>query len=890
MPQSWLPSRSSSCCSATSSSFISGTDCSSCPPDSTNLVADGPGALKSGHHQERRHRHHRHNPPLHCSGDRHVAHGCAVNDPFTTAPRRVQTSEHTRFTSILASGGRCGDSAESGAAPAGPRGRVDGGSSRIQDVAWWRSSTVAANITIGAVSPASCDVHPYYALPSPTSPLPHQQRGADFYRGCRDVAAAQRYSTPSPLLTTASGTLIASPTPLPPTHPRRSSSAQSRASNTVSTHTSGGTTHTSGGTTHTSKSLFASKGGGGNRGLARHAETDGGVPLQPSCSACCVARPTRCKTLRRSFSFTSGVPSATTPGYEALPLSLHRAASPLSSVNAATGALRTLLTGERQHERTASLASSVHSASSSVRPSVPLPPSHVGLASNMMAAMWVDLPLSQTGSRCATPLNNNGDAYPPPRRRRTTPRRCSGPPSPGTSTLAASVASSFDGGGYMSSVAGGASGSTRRTLVTVGTQTESDAGTAKGGGTPPSLSRRLYSRSLSGSYATDVSGGRHYSDAAHQYNFDCPLESEGVAAITATSVSSTSAEVSPRSLLASAAEMHLDNVVDHAALGAEAVGRVQQHIAVGDVVATAPHAPESLPTEATTKADDPSEGGSPSNAPAKPPGTTYVYQTLRVDAPPLRGGTKMAAVSVSAPGSSAAEMWSPERALMFPTTSSLPTLHVPLQTGSVLAASLQPQEGVLPAVGIPSPTPKASSSAEVAGESSLTTGGGEGYHGAVKGMTSVDCGATASLAKDGGPSAPQPVATSASDDVWRLRAELAEMRLQYEHVVQQLRHMQERSVAAGSANSSIAVAALEAGHPTAKEAVLSTTSTSLPAGSASSCLSSVFIPNHSGIAESPAVDSASFVSSSSEGNATDAATTLDHVREALQRTRKRTTH
>ncbi|TPP49684.1 hypothetical protein CGC21_18165 [Leishmania donovani] len=879
MPPSWLPSRSSSCSSATSSSFISASDCSSRSSGNADLAADGARAPESGHNhhlrQEHRHRrHHRHNPPRHCSDDRHVTHGEIDRRSGTTAARRVQTSEHTRFTSVLAGGRRFGDSDGPGAAPAVSCGRidgnVDGGSPRTQDVAWWRSCAAAAKATVGTVPTATCDVHPYCCAPqNPQLSLQRQQPAAGVDPACRDLAATpqaaatQRLSTISPFMATVSGTLIASPTPLPPPHPRRSSSAQNLDSNVLITHTTGGVPRSS-------KSLFKGKGSGGSGGLLALTTMDGSVQLQPSRSVGCATRHVQCGTLRRSFSFTSGVPPVSASGYEAPPFSASRAASPITAANAAIGAPRTSLTGERPHERTASIASSVHSASSSVRPSVPLPPSHVGIASNMMAAVWVDLPLSQSGSRSATPLNNS-DAYAPPRRRRTTPRRCSGPPSPATSTLAASVASSFDGAGYMSSATGGAPVSARRLLVTVSTQTDNDPTTAEVCTTPVSLPRRLYCNSSSNSpYAAKVGGGERCGDAAHQYNLNGPFESEGAALTTAASVSSTSAEVSPRSLLASVVEIRLDDHAAQTALDGDAARRVRQNTAGDDMPAAPPSAPTSLSIDVTTKVDNLSEGDRPSSASAEPPGAIYAYETLRVDMDSTAG------------------------ALAPPATFPLPTSLV-TQSRSVVSPALSRSEaGAPPAGGIPPPTTTAVISDEAGAHSTLKAAGEEGRRGAERGTTSVDFGATASLEEAGDSSDPQPLAPSRNDEVRRLRAELAEMRHQYAQVVQQLRQMQESAVAAGpavgSTQPSHAAAALNAGHRAATEAVLITTSPSLPAASPPSSLRTVAIRNRSGAPENPLVESASSVSSNSDDSGEDATTTLDRVRAALQRARQRATN
>ncbi|CAG9570521.1 hypothetical protein LMJF_12_1210 [Leishmania major strain Friedlin] len=901
MPPSWLPSRSSSCSSATSSSVICASDCSSCSSGNADLVADGASSPESGHshhlhqgHRHRHRRHHRQNSSRHCSDDRHVTHGEVDRRVGTTASRRVQTSEHTRFTSVLAGGRRGSDRDGPGAATAVSCGRidgdVDGGSSCTQDVAWWRSFAAAAKVT-GAVSTATCDVHPYCCAPhSPQFPLQRQQHAAGVDPACRDVAttpqaaATQRLSIISPFVATVSGTLFASPTPLPPPHPRRSSSARIVTSNAFITHITGGVPRSS-------ESLFTGKGSGG-----RFASTamDGSVQMHPSRSVGCVARHAQCGTLRRSFSFTSGVPPVSASSYEVPPFSTSRAASPIAAANAAIGAPRTSLTGERQHERTASVASSVYSASSSARPSVPLPPSHVGIASNMMAAVWVDLPLSQSGSRSATPLNSS-DAYAPPRRRRTTPRRCSRPQSPATSTLAASGASSLDGAGYMSSATGGAPISARRLLVTVSTQTDNDRITVEGCTTPVSLPRHLYCKSSSTSpYAAKVGGGEHCGYAAHQYNLNGPFERDGAALTAAASVSSTSAEVSPRSLLASAAEIRLDDHVAQAVLDTDAARCVQQHTTGDDMPAAPPNAPTSLSTDVATKGNHLSEGDSRSSASAEPPGTMYVYQTLCVDVPPLQGGTKAAAAAVNTSAATEAGTDSTAGILAPPATFSLPTSFVTQLRGVVPPALPQSEAGAPPAGGVPQPTTTAAISDEAGAHSTLKAAGGEGRRGAARGTGSVGCGETASVEEAGDAPYPQPLPPSRRDEVWRLRAELAEMRHQYAQVVRQLRQMQESAVAAGPAagsrQSAAAAAALNAGHRVATEAVLITNSPPLPAASPPSSLRSVAIQNRSGAPENPLVESASSVSSNSDNSGDAATVTLDRVRAALQRARERATN
>ncbi|CBZ24685.1 hypothetical protein, unknown function [Leishmania mexicana MHOM/GT/2001/U1103] len=891
MPPSWLPSRSSSCSSATSSSFISASDCSSCSSGNAGLVADGTSTPESGHnhhlHQERPH--HRHHPPRHCSDDRHVTDGDIDRRVGAPASRRVQTSEHTRFTSVLAGGRRCGDSDALGAAPAVSCGRIDGdfdgGSSRTQDVSWWRSCGAAAKATVGAVPAGTCDMHPYCCAPhSPQSPLQRRQRTAGVDPTCRDLAT-QRLS---PFVTTLSGTLTASPTPLPPPHPRRSSSAQRLSSNAPMRHTPGGVPRSS-------KPLFANKGSGSSDasgGLSAPTAMDGSVPRQPSRSVGCVARQARCGTLRRSFSFTSGVPPVSASYYEVPSFSASRAASPVAAANSAIGVPRTLLSGERHHERTASITSSVHSASSSVRPSVPLPPSHVGIPSNMMAAMWVDLPLSQSGSRSATPLNSS-DAYAPPRRRRTTPRRRSGPPSPATSTLAASVASSLDGAGYMSSATGGAPASARRLLVTVSTQTDNDSATVEGCKAPVSLTRRLYWKSSNSPYVAKVGSGERCGGTAHQYNLNDPFESEGAALTMVASVSSTSAEVSPRSLLASVAEIRPDDHAVQAVLDADAARRVHQHIAGDAMRGAAPSAPTSLSADVATKVDHVSEGNSLSSASAEPPGAMYVYETSRVDVPPRQGGAKAAAVAVNTSAPTEVGKNSPAGALTPLTTFPLPTSLVTQPRSFVPAAPPQSQAGAPSAGGVPPPTTTAVISDEAGAHSPLKTAG-EGRCGAGRGPTSVDCRATEPLEEADNPSDPQPLTPSPSDEVWRLRAELAQMRHQYEQVVQQLRQMQDSVTAAGPAagsrKPSPTAAALNAGHQAAMEAVLVTTSPSLPAASLPSSSCPVAMQNRSGTPENPVEESASSVSSNSDGSAEDATATLEHVRAALQRARRRATN
>ncbi|KAG5483656.1 hypothetical protein CUR178_08323 [Leishmania enriettii] len=875
-------SSSSSRSSAEFSSFTSASESFSCSSGSAGVAVDGTGAPTSGHRHHRRgecrHRDHRHNLPRDCPEDGHAVRDNANVDVFASASPRVQTSEHTRFTTVLAGGKRRDGSAGPHRVPAASCGRADvnagGDSSHTQELAWWRSSAAAANTTIGAAPTATGEVHPYYCAPNiSASPSVPQQCTADVDPAFRDVmpaphtAAAQQHSATSPLLRTASGTSIASPTPLPPTHPRRSSSLQSCASKVFSMHTAGGVARFS-------QPLFASKhsnngGASASAGFLSPVPTDGSVHMQSSRSTGCVTRPIQLRTLRRSFSFTSGLLPVPASSYEMFPCYAHRASSPITGANAAIGAPRAWFHGERHHERTASIASSVHSASSSARPSVPLPPSHVGAASNMMAAVWVDVPLSQSGSRCATPMNSNGDAYPPPRRRRTTPRRRSGPPSPATSTLAASVASSLDGGG--------APFSAPRLLVTASTQTDSNAAVAEGGATPTGLPRRLYTESTSGSpCATVVGGGGYSGDAAHQYNLNYSFESEGAAVAAAASVSSTSAEVSPRSLLASAADMRLDGDSTQLLLDGEAAWRGQQRTTVNNSAAKAPSSPASLSAEGAARISDAVGGDSPSSpAPADPTGASDAHQTLRVDALSPQEGAKAVTATVGAPGPTAAEMSAPCGVCISPIT----FCFTPL---------VPPQEGIAPTPSRPSeadappPTATAGASTEAAAQNLRATAGEEQRSGAVGDTICVDCAITAPVGDSATP--------SWSDEVWLLRAELAKMRLQYERVVQQLRQLQETAAttggATGIAHPSNAVGAGQ--RPTA-EVVLSATSPSLPAGSTSSPSRSASIRNHSSAPEGPLVNSTSPVSSNSEDGGADATATLDHVRAALLRTRQRAT-
>ncbi|KAG5510268.1 hypothetical protein GH5_08377 [Leishmania sp. Ghana 2012 LV757] len=882
------PSSSSSRSSAAFSSFTSASDSFSCSSGSADVTVDGSGAPTSGHQhhrrEERRHRDHRRNLPRDCPDDGQAVRDNANVDVFASASPRVQTSEHTRFTTVLVGGKRRDGSAGPHTVPAASCGRVDGDaggdSSPTQELAWWRSSAVAANTMIGAAPTATGEVHPYYCAPNiSASPSVPQHCTADVDPAFRDVmpaphaAAAQRHSATSPLLSTASATSIASPTPLPPTHPRRSSSLQSCASKVFSMHTAGGVARFS-------QPLFAgkhSRNGGASAGFSSPVPADGSVQMQSSRSTGCVTRPIQLRTLRRSFSFTSGLLPVPASSYEMFPCYAHRASSPITGANAATGAPRAWLSGERHHERTASIASSVHSASSSARPSVPLPPSHVGAASNMMAAVWVDVPLSQSGSRCATPMNSNGDAYPPPRRRRTTPRRRSGPPSPATSTLAASVASSLDGGGPPFSAP--------RLLVTVSTQTESDPAVVEGGATPTGLPRRLYTESSSGSpCATVVGGGGYSGDAAHQYNLNCSFESEGAAVAAAASVSSTSAEVSPRSLLASAADMRLDGDSNQLLLDGEAAWRGQQRTTVNNSAATAPSAPAPLSAEGAARLSDAVGGDSPSSpAAAEPTGAADAHQTLRVDALSPQEGAKAVAVTVSAPGLTAAEMSAPCGVRISPITLCFTPLAPP-QEGIAPAASRQSQAAA------PPPTATAGASTEAAAQSLRATAGEEQRSGAVGDKICVDCATTAPVGDSAEPSAPQSVTLSRSDEVRLLRAELAEMRLQYERVVQQLRQMQETAIAAGGATGITHPSdAVGAGQRPTAEVVLSATSPSLPAASRSSSSRSASIQNHSSAPEGPLVNSMSPVSSNSEDGGADATATLDHVRAALLRTRQRAT-
>ncbi|GET86831.1 hypothetical protein, unknown function [Leishmania tarentolae] len=904
MPPSRFPSRSSSCSSATSSSLISASDCSSGLSENAGLVTDGAGTARLGQsyylHQVHQHGQH---PQYegHCSDTRHVVHDDTDRSLAASASRRAQTSELTRFTSVLAGGRRCGDSDGHGTALVGTCDPIDGeledSLSRTQDVAWWRRScAAAASVTVGSMPTAVFDVHPYCCSSnSPQSPLQSQERGAGIDSAHRDVAASPHGVAPPassailPCMATPSGTLVASPTPLPPPHPRRSSSAQHIPSKAFSKEATGGAPCSS-------KSHYAnqaSRKGGVSGSFSIPAVLDGSVQLQQSRSTGCSTQQTKYGALCRSFSFTSGVPPMSASIDEVASPSGSRAASPVVTATASLGGPRTSRTGERQHERTASIASSAHSASSSVRPSVPLPPSHVGMASNMMATVWVDLPLSQSGSRSATPLNS-GDPYAQPRRRRTTPRRCSEPPSPATSTLAASVASSLDGAGYMSSATGGAPASAHRLLVTVSTQTDNDPGTMEDCTTPVSLPRRLYAKSFSHSpYAAKASGGERCGGSVHQYNLNSPFGVEGTAVATAASVSSTSAEVSQHSLLGSVADVCLEDCACQAVHDADSPHRAQPSTA-GDVTpAAVPKGSTSLSIDAIRKVDNPGEGESLPKGSAEPPGAVYVYPTLRVDVPPLQRGTKDAAAPVDIFAPTVSTIDAPAFAPTSPGKLPVPTPFVTELSGVVPTPLPESETGASPVGSIPPPTTTRGASDGTEALTSLTSAGGEGKRGGSGGELSAGCGARAPLEEGGGSSDPQTLSPSQSDEVGRLRAELATMRLQYEEVLQQLRQIQESTAATGPAAGSRepppAPAALNVGQGGGREAVLSTTSPSLLTASPSSSSRSGAIQSRCSARENICADTVSFVSSNSDESAEDATTTLDHVRAALQRARQRAT-
>ncbi|KAG5509889.1 hypothetical protein JKF63_07534 [Porcisia hertigi] len=858
--------------SSSSLSSLVVTSLSSRSSSSTLVAASSSGTPQSfqGHH-------HRCNHLSALRGDDHRVTPCDVNNRVsTTASRRVQISEHTRFTSVLAAGGRCVDTA----GPTSPPFccHRDGGTgcepSRSQNFVWWRSS---AKSTMGTAPTEACEMHPYCSSPhSPLSPPPSRHGAADVDVLSRDVAAAppaaatkQRLST-SPLLTTASGVSLGSPTPLPPTHPRRSSSTQSAVAKSFSPHITGG-----GGAALSPQSRLASKGMCSASPLH---QGEGEVCLQRNHSGRSVSltTPTPHQTLRRSFSFTSGVWPSQAPDCEASPYRIHCPLSVTAGAHATPSAPRTFLAGERQHERTVSTCSSVHSVSSLARPSVPLPPSPIGTTSNMMAAVWVDLPLSQPASRCATPLKRNSDTYPPPRRRRTTPRRSSCSPSSVASTLAASIASSLEGCGHMLSTAGGVRINAHRLLVTASTQTDDDTLIKDGGGTPTPLPHCPHANSLSGcSYVTDGGCG----DAAHFLSMGDPLRSEVSALATAASasVSSTSAEVSQRSLLMSIADICLDDSPGDVVLDGQLGRRGSGRVAADRVAATTTtDTPTPLSPEVASKVDNLRKGGRPSHVFAAPQGAVCVCHPASMDMLSLRGGAQTAAViegGVSKPNVAVAAPQ--EKALTSSSTPSLGALLAPKQADS------------LPAVRSP---PLTMTGDAGAGQNLSLAPEDEERRDALEVTLSVSCSAASPSGATDETSAPPSQTHSLNEEVRQLRAELSTMRLHYAEVVQQLRQMQEKFAAAGVTpdltNSSASVRAPGVVQQAKTEEVPSVTPPALPAASPASPLRSVSGQGYIAPLES-LLESPSSASRNSNGSVADAVTTLDHVREALQRTRQR---
>jgi hypothetical protein len=875
---------------------------------------------------------------------------------------RVQTSEHTRFTQVLAAGGR-------GTAEAHPlhRKTCRSGSSPASlmlcsteppQPRWWRrpgemlmtsTPTRATDSARGAipvdsppsqhpyryVSPTDVDDAPLSFSPSPVrKPDDESARGtaappstgsAGASGGTSNTTAAAPMPNPhtqrprssnsgaavSPPLT-AEATPPTASAPLPPTHPRRSASAQQLTSNSPTVYASGGGS----GPIRATPTLFArnSSGcspppffGGDVRPPTPH--NNGSANNTPTCKA----------ALRRASSFTAGMlpPVGSWPGdSEGHPYLVSAATLPPSAgTSAVTSSLHAPRVppplSEKFHERTSSVASSVHSASSSARPSVPLPPPHVGPASNLMAAVWVDLPTSQPGSRCATPINGNGESQQQQqRRRRTTPRRGSEPPSSATSTLAASVASSSDGNGNLllsaTTAATAALASVRLHYVTVGTQTDNVdyivveqppqqsplSAPAKPSEQPPHRSEDVHCLS-----SADSLDGHHTPEKT-----TCVLEEEeeaeaspqrqpfhAAAAIvlptTVASVSSTSAEISPRSLRVST----VDAAFDDATMEKNSASR--SSAALNTAVCRSSGGARQ-PTTAADTTEVPVITASPHTHHANVP----------LPQPPARESC-LASPPVSATATAAGEdgVASPAGVTVSPVTPELPTLQetpsFPLQMDQLTVAPLvttaeerERASAVVQAVptstgsplqcGVhpPPPSPPMPSSVPVEGPHvflsnptamvdasqgvhCLTDHGGE--HNDRQLRPTMDPTAAAAGVST---SSPSSLCTVQAEEVRQLRSELARMRTQYAEVLDQLRLMQLSSTrgAAGAAGTSCdaeAVSAVSRSPPSSSSASssFSTLSTSLK-DAAGSAVSS-----------------------------TNAAATLQHVREALERTRHRAT-
>ncbi|KPI87564.1 hypothetical protein ABL78_3361 [Leptomonas seymouri] len=763
--------------------------------------------------------------------------------------------------------------------------------------------TAGAEARLGGEGVAACAA----AAPTTTRITTTTAAASATSRTCQHIQRSHSASAAVSFPQSAA-TLPTRSTLLPPPHPRRSASAQSRASRSPSGQGSLRNNSKSTGPIRVSQTLFARNSSGccsppfsGADVLPSASHSVGGGNSTPPYQA----------ALHRSSSFTAGVlPPA---GSWAADIEGHPYAFNAATLASTTGAsawplhsARVPLQGERLHERTPSVASSLHSASSSVRPSVPLPPLHVPHEPAMMAAVWVDIPNSQSCSRCATPVNNYGsDTQQHHKHRRTTPRRGSEPPSPATSTLAASIVSSEGIAQAPSSVAVAAAAlaSMRMRYVTVGTQTHlvyddvTDAPTTlegpwRQGG---SNDARTTSPALTvESYSTPEKTVRVVDDEAQQQQQQQQqhpsLQVSSAIALPpmAESVSSTSAEVSPRSFRIGPT----DTVFEASALDANVASKPP-----GSTHAVRTDSGACGGCSAVTEVPAVTVAAAPSRA----------YQQAHRAGEPLslaagrgEGGTVS---PLSVPSKEVAKEAGtgapPAGVIVSPVTPELQTVPCALQLSPNTEGDAAPpieHMRLLPRAVAQTCIPHSSErSAETrrlsqpAGVPCLHPSRQTG----VEGQPEVKH-PSASFAGGGGsdgsgqqqrPSAAARAAPNSSlaqaEEVQRLRSELAHVRTQYAVVLEQLRRMQRAEGAAPAAGPGAAVAQIQRADNADDVSPVSRSPSVFSSSSFDPTLSTSLND------ESAAAAAAAPYTAASSSDA-DAAATLQHVREALERTRRRT--
>ncbi|KPA75674.1 hypothetical protein ABB37_08235 [Leptomonas pyrrhocoris] len=565
-------------------------------------------------------------------------------------------------------------------------------------------------------------------------------------------------------------------------------------------------------------------------------------------------------------------------------------------------------TAGRVHEWTSSLASSVLSATSSARPSVPLPPSHVGPASNLMAAVWVDLPSSQPGSRCATPINASGsDAQQQHRRRRTTPRRGSEPPSPVTSTLAASIASSFEGALYASSSAAAAAlASMRSHYTTVATQTDMMAGVVlewpstpekqqrqqevqaeegqEAHTTSPALSvERRSTPEKMALEADDETPQEEQQQQRQQRRQHHPSQATPAMALppTAASVSSTSAEVSPRSFRASMADPPSDDVAaadTNSASKSSASANVMckscgggrsgaeasafTAAAAATVMEPSHGYPHTYPANerfAAASTGPPRDVAQDTETAASP--TAAVVSPITLELPTMTCAAQLPFVTVREGSTSI------EKAEPVPAGAALPGSKAAANSNSP-AVRVGPAPSSLP-TGVPRVNLSRPTEGEHRSAGSNGAGGSEQPH------------ITAAVAAGAAPNS----SAAQADEVQQLRSELAHIRSQYYLVLDQLRRMQQTGNAVLPQLPTAAAEASTRKTDDVEDVSTVSRSPSASSSSASSSAASALSDSASDERAATAAPPQTTTASSSDG---DAATALQHVREALERTRQRT--